>query len=139
MNHTLSTFTVPHSLLKPHQNFFRPRDLNTQPSHHDGNIIGSYRNHNGHGKNEHDHGKHGGGHGGGGHGHSHGHEMDYDGDEETDQMQHLHCHNYTRKNNLDEIREKKEKARKKLITASIICSLFMTAEIIGGVLSHSIG
>ena len=120
---------------------FRPRDLDTKASHHNGNIIGSHRHHNGHGKN--DHGEHGGGggggHGGGGHGHSHGHEMDYDGDEETDQMQYLHCHNYTRKSNLEEIREKKEKARKKLITASIICSLFMTAEIIGGVLSHSIG
>ena len=63
----------------------------------------------------------------------------YDGDEENEGMQYLHCHNYSARRNDDEIREKKEKARKKLITASCICALFMTAEIIGGVMSHSIG
>ena len=34
---------------------------------------------------------------------------------------------------------KKNEAKRKLITASIICTFFLTAEVIGGIMSHSIG
>ena len=74
-----------------------------------------------------------------GHGIGHGVNGGYDGDEENEGMQYLHCHNYSDRQNEEEIKERREKARKKLITASCICALFMTAEIIGGVTSHSIG
>lgn len=65
--------------------------------------------------------------------------LDYDGDEEANEA-YSHCHDYASgRNSAIEAREKKENAKRKLIMASIICTCFMTAEIIGGVLSHSIG
>lgn len=65
--------------------------------------------------------------------------LDYDGDEEVNES-YSHCHDYASgRHSQIEAREKKENAKRKLIMASIICTAFMTAEIIGGVLSHSIG
>lgn len=65
--------------------------------------------------------------------------LDYDGDEEANEA-YSHCHDYASgRNSAAEAREKKEDAKRKLIMASIICACFMTAEIIGGALSHSIG
>ena len=34
---------------------------------------------------------------------------------------------------------KKQEAKRKLMTASIICTIFLAAEVIGGLMSHSIG
>ena len=64
--------------------------------------------------------------------------FDYDGDEEdVERLQ--HCHDFIDTSLNEEALEKKEIARRKLVSASIICTAFMTAEIIGGIMSHSIG
>ena len=50
-----------------------------------------------------------------------------------------HYHHLEDKAHEKEDEERKAKAKRKLILASLICSIFLFAEIIGGALSHSIG